>query len=284
LSASKWDKLSPTWLDAGPPAAPSDGDLANYRRLVSPVATRGGPADALAVLGSTPSLRELASQLANEVYCIDVSLEMHQRASLMMRTNPPADQLCCADWLCFDLKPRRFSAFLGDKVLDNVPVRDWPRLASRLVAHLMEDGLFITRVAPQHPDLVGMPFTALLARASEAYAEGSCTLNRATASLWEEALGASARTDGRLGTQSIGRFSVQVQNLADDPALPENQRTILHNFIRMFWSTRENHWSSYSLGEVVDRLSGSLRLEQIAWSDDYAASLRQPLLAFRRTE
>jgi hypothetical protein len=72
--------------------------------------------------------------------------------------------------------------------------------------------------------------------------------------------------------------------VVNDAALESCQRKLLVHFLEMFGDSRDSVWSSYSLGEVVDQFSGELRLNAIAWSADYHAAQRQPLLAFKRLE
>jgi hypothetical protein len=184
------------------------------------------------------------------------------------------------DWLTLDLQ-RSFAAVVGDKVFDNVAYEDWRAFKDVILTHLHPKGALIIRVAPQDGTLIGRSFEDLFRNWVSRYSRGEVSLKDAASGLWEQALGATARTVP--GRQCLSLFRHDVELMERHlPRLPTRHARLLRAFSPLFWRSVTFEWTSYTLGNVIDVLAGDLSLTRIARSTDYAAGSRQPILEFRR--
>jgi hypothetical protein len=230
------------------------------------------------VLGCTPKLRKMIGQQGVALTCVDISQRMLTVTSNICLKGVN-EELVHENWLKMNLGQRQFAAILGDKILDNVPYVEWPRLKKRIVWHLHSQGSFITRVAPFDRSLGGQLFSQLFRKWARRYRNGEVSCRDAASGLWEQALGASTRTIP--GPQTINVFAKEIAALESDQRDSSlEQRHLLDEFRRLFGRGSAFEWTAYSLGDVIDALDDDLALVRLARSRDYLAGRRQPVLQF----
>jgi len=188
--------------------------------------------------------------------------------------------LVCQDWLHLDLPGPKFSAIVGDKILDNVPYERWSALKERLIAHLRTGAYFITRVAPQDRSLCESSFHGLLKKWAGLYDDGVLSLQKAASGLWEQALGASAQSIP--GKQSISIFNEEIKYL-NRTSLKPSEAALISEFTKLFGKSFRYEWTAYTLGNVIDALAEELTLVNMDRAGDYAAARRQPILMFENS-
>jgi hypothetical protein len=181
--------------------------------------------------------------------------------------------------LQLDLQGAKFSAIVGDMILDNVPYEQWLALKERLLAHLRNGAFLITRVAPRDRSLCGSSFRALLRQWAGHYDDGVVSLQKAACSLWEQALAASA---GAIpGKQSMSIFAEELKSInRSKGSLRNSEAALLGEFTETFGKSYQYEWTAYTLGNVIDAFAEELTLIKVGRSDDYAAAYRQPILMF----
>jgi hypothetical protein len=282
----KWDRLASTWVDAGPPASPSDEDIENYKSLLLEGLGRA-QAGRILVLGSTPRLRDMlcgAHELRKfTIDCVDISEQMYLRTSQSTLCHNPNERLVVSDWLTMELGKHQFHAVLGDKVIDNVHPENWVALLRRVYYHLRRSGCFIVRLAPQNTELRGVTFNSALEKWAGRYQQNAVSLAGAASGFWEELLGASAfQGEERHKTQKTARFSDDLEaSLAQFDLLDQNYQAVLNEFIRVFWASREDEWSSYDYDEILGLMGKYFRHGRTIYSTDYAAGGLQPIICMR---
>jgi hypothetical protein len=278
-SAKKWNALAETWNETGPPASPSTQDIKNYQMFIRK-ATRGIDGASILMLGCSPILRTIIRQLNLSVTCVDISEKMLIKTTSFLSNQCSNENLVCQNWLEMDLHGFVFQVVIGDKVLDNVPYSQWLQLKKQILIHLKPEGAFITRIAPQDFRLLNKSFYELLVRWSTLYERGDVSIKQAVSGLWEQALGASAKSIP--GSQSINFFADEINELVKNMEnYSTSTRTIMCEFLDLFGTSSEYEWSAYTLGSVIDALSEELTLVALARADDYPTARRQPILMFQ---
>lgn len=276
---SKWESLVGTWNYVGPPASPSEDDINIYRQFIMSSIVEDKPISAL-LLGCTPSLRLLLADMNISVTCVDVNPNMIASTTLFLGDLVKDEACICQDWLKMKLK-NKYSIIIGDKVLDNIPYEKWGIFKENLLAHLVTNGSLITRIAPQDPLLIGNNFTNLLMEWTKRYKLGQVSLRNAASGLWEQALGASAKTVP--GKQSIVLFMNEIQELKKNiNKLSMDSQNILCEFENLFSQSIEHEWTSYSFDNIIDSFSDEFVLTSKKHANDYKVAKRQPILLFRK--
>jgi hypothetical protein len=232
------------------------------------------------VLGSTPRLRTLVARFEVPVTCVDISKRMLAKTSRIVSPRNTRERSVCQDWLHLDVPGPKFSAIVGDKILDNVPYERWSALKERLIAHLRNGAYVITRVAPQDRSLCGSSFGSLLKQWAGQYDDGGVSLQKAASGLWEQALGASAQSIP--GKQSISIFNEEIRSInRTKNSLKRSEAALISEFTKLFGNSLRYEWTAYTLGNVIDALGEELTLVKMDRAGDYAAARRQPILMFK---
>jgi SAM-dependent methyltransferase len=282
---AKWDKLAPTWIDTGAPASPSKGDIQNYNELLREIVNQTDVAKIM-VLGCTPALRNMLAEMAGfihlEVVCVDFSEAMYRRTTEFVEHKNTHERLVLADWLTMDFANGKFDAIIGDKVIDNIMPDDWTAFFQRIHFHLRPHGYFIVRLAPQNIALEGVTFLELLNKWANLYKLNG-NFENIVSGFWEELLGASAFKDGiRYYTQKIGRFVVDVDSIRQRrDLLDEFSLKLFDEFIRLFWDSREDQWSSYDYEQIVNLMGGLFIHDKTLYCTDYEVAHRQPIVRMK---
>ena len=285
-SKQKWDRLATTWVDTGPPASPSNEDIENFRNLLQD-AIGDLSEGKIIILGSTPRLRDMLAthpRFQNfEVVCVDFSEEMYRRTTALVKHPNPNERFVLSDWLEFDIGFYEFHAVLGDKVIDNIMPQNWKAFFRRVHHHLRTNGSFIVHLAPQNMTFQYVTFAQSLHKWSEYHSRPEGSLERAAAGLWEECLGASAFYDGtRHNTQKTSRFLNEVESiLAQIGSLDRSHREVFDEFIRVFWSSRDDEWSSYDYAEILAVMDEYFSHDKTVHSGDYSVATIQPIVRMK---
>jgi len=282
----KWDTLAETWQDTGPPASPSIEDIGNYRKLLQEqlASVRDGR---IIILGSTPRLRDMLAEDDHfrqfEVVCVDFSTLMYERASHITKTRNSKERLELADWLTFDVGSKMYDAVLGDKVIDNIMPTDWHTFFLRIHSHLRPGGGFIAHLALADEQFRNVTFTSALTKWSGIYDAGISPLEDVVSGLWEDVLTASAFKDGNyFNTVKTGRFSDEVEQLQlRREHLANSQARVFDEFIRVFWPTHDDEWSSYKYEEIIERMKGYFEHDCTVFSSDYNVATVQPIVRMK---
>lgn len=280
----KWDKLSLTWMDAGPPATPSKEDLFNYKTLIWDCIKHNE--GNILILGCTPGIREifLQTEFINSIniICVDFSKKMYDKTTEFLKEKNPYEKFIEANWLDFKLGENKFDAIIGDKIIDNIPPKYWTIFFKNIQLHLKASGGFIVHLAPQNELLKGASFTSLLSKWAINDISTPNSLRSITSGFWEELLGASAYKNGEHNTQKIVRFENEVLAIIEHhQSLNESERKIFNEFIRVFWDSRKDEWSSYSYLGILKRMNKYFKLSKITYSADYKTAPKQPIILLR---
>lgn len=279
--ADKWDALAETWHDSGPPASPSHQDIRIYAKFLRQ-AVKSTDGQNIMLLGCTPHIRVLLNRMKLFTTCVDISEKMLSNTTATLPRTITREKQVCQDWLEMDFEGSQFSAIVGDKILDNVPYTEWPKLKERILRHLVPKGFFITRVAPQDISLIGQSFKELLGKWALLYESQHVPIREITSGLWEQALGAS--TLSVPGRQSISVFAEEIKALEiRKDELKASEAAILMELRGLFAKSFQYEWTAYTLGGIVDAFAEELVLIALERASDYPVAKRQPILMFRAT-
>lgn len=282
----KWDSLAPNWDDTGPPASPSAEDVVNFDRLLADSISEGSDGTIM-LLGCTPKLRDMLAKSPIyshfDVLCVDFSLAMFERASQITQLRNPRERFVLADWLSMDLGRSTALAVLGDKVIDNVMPDHWPAFIERVHYHLLPGGCFVVHLALADEKFKGITFHDSLMKWGSLLAQHHIPLQEAAAGLWEDILTASAFAGGSYyNTVSIGRFANDVQSVIESlESLPAMSRVVFEEFLRVFWPSHADEWSSYQYQEIIDLMGSHFTHGLTLFSSDYDVASVQPIVQMK---
>ena len=92
---------------------------------------------------------------------------------------------------------------------------------------------------------------------------------------------ASAFKDGNYyNTVKIERFSDEIEALQSRVNTPI-EREILDEFIRVFWGSRNDEWSSYQYEEILNVMSDYFDHDKTVYSRDYDVACVQPIVRMK---
>jgi ubiquinone/menaquinone biosynthesis C-methylase UbiE len=135
------------------PAAPSasKGVLRIYEELL--IKTIGKKKNFRAcVLGATPELRDLVLKHKGQLTTIDLSLEMMDKCTpLMKHNNTNREVLVMGDWLENPLADDYFDVVIGDGISNNIAFKDQNKLFNKFNRLLKKNGRLILREGTRNP-------------------------------------------------------------------------------------------------------------------------------------
>ena len=141
-----WDQME-TWDLVLPPSRPSREHLDWFRRHLSELRSD----DPVAVLGSTPELRDLLAVLGfREIFVLERSMKFHTEMN-RLRVRPTAETILQGDWM--ETLPNclgRFAAVLSDLTSGNVPYGQRSEFYSLVAESLRPGGMFCDKLL-SHP-------------------------------------------------------------------------------------------------------------------------------------
>jgi len=135
-------------------AAPSAGVgiMKIYKQLLKKAIRKKKNFRAL-VLGATPESRDLVLSLRGELVTVDISWEMIEKASSLMKyQNSPKEIIVKANWLNNPIKDNYFDVILGDGVTLHLSWRDQSKFFKELRHLLKRRGFVILREAVINPE------------------------------------------------------------------------------------------------------------------------------------
>jgi len=137
-----------------PPGRPSASHLDFVRSYVATL-----PQDAeIAVLGSTPELRDLCVELKrSHVHVLDRSARFHEAVQPLLVYENPHEELCLGDWTdLLTSMPQRFQAILSDLTLGGIEYERRSAFFGALEAALRPGGVFLDKVLTHSAHLLSL--------------------------------------------------------------------------------------------------------------------------------
>ena len=141
-----WDRME-SWELVLPPSRPSQEHLAWFGRHIGNLSAR----DPIAVLGSTPELRDLLSMGGfRDVYVLERNLSFLEKMN-RLRVTPDTDKVLHGDWMCVLRRcAGRFAAVLSDLTSGNVARAKQEEFYSLIAESLRPGGVFCDKLL-SHP-------------------------------------------------------------------------------------------------------------------------------------
>ena len=127
-----------------PPFAPSKNEISFYKKyILKTVGKKNFPPRAL-ILGATPELRDAAIKAGLESYAVDVSADMMNKFSALMRfQNHRLNKQIIKDWLKMKFPKNYFGIIIGDASLNNLATRDENIALIKLCAKIVANGGYL---------------------------------------------------------------------------------------------------------------------------------------------
>jgi Methyltransferase domain len=277
----KWRRVAPTWYAAQPPAVPSAEDIRNFEMALGGAVEHFG---FLAILGCTPSLRRLAVEVARQVeghvVVIDFLPEMYNASCRVYGLSSRYEGFLCGDWTEPPVKDESVSAALGDKALDNIDPSKWSIFFDEMARILVSAGKLIVHVGLTDESANISSVDDALHNWEVRVQLGQCSVEQASAGLWEDLLSASAGR-GQVGTLSIKYWEPDISKLLHSPMSPSATR-IVERFYEEFATTFSDVWSDCRLEKILEASNRHFELGASYYSRDYIKSDLQPVLCLNR--
>lgn len=276
---SKWLRVAGTWYDTEPPAIPSLDDLAIFSRAIgdSPEPSR------VLVLGSTPSLRAVAAERAASsggvTLVMDLSSEMYEGSSAYAIHDLSGEKFIQSDWCAPSIASDQLSGIVGDKIIDNIAIGEWPRFFSEMRRILLADGKLVLHVGlTDELQTVSAPIVALASWAMKVREERK-SVAEASAGLWEDLLSASWDR-GPGGALSLSYWEPELTALRER-SLGSVERQIVTRLFADFGSTFWDVWSDCRLPIILTTALDYFDLTSLHFAGDYLQASQQPIMVFR---
>ncbi len=108
-----------------PPFAPSENELSFYKKYLNLVFESGELPNRVLILGATPELRDAAIEIGVESVAVDVSKEMMDKfSSLMKHKGHLLDKQIIKNWLEMDFPKSYFGVVMGDASFNNLILKE----------------------------------------------------------------------------------------------------------------------------------------------------------------
>jgi len=122
------------------PIAPNRKILVFHRNNLKAVKKRFKNPKAF-ILGVTPELRDLALKEGFEVVACDMNLEMIKRTQQLVRVKDRTKEtIIKSNWLSVPLKDNSFHIVLSDVAINNLSLKDFPKIFSLMAKWLVQGG------------------------------------------------------------------------------------------------------------------------------------------------
>lgn len=145
-----WERNAVRWHRLGSPWRPSTGDLAIYREFCCDRLP-----GSVAILGSTPELRDLAAEGNSghgEIVVIDRSRTMLElMGSISKVAKPGEEHWIASDWVGAPLAAHHFDLVIGDCIWQLLNFADQLRLRDKIFNVLKPRGKFVSRFRCKDP-------------------------------------------------------------------------------------------------------------------------------------
>lgn len=127
-----------------PPFAPSKNEITFYQKYNNKVAKDKNLPQRALILGATPELRDCAIKSELESYAVDISQEMMDKFSLLMKYhNHPLDKRIIQDWLKIKFPKDYFGIAMGDGSLINFATRKENNTCIKVCAKTIKRGGYL---------------------------------------------------------------------------------------------------------------------------------------------
>ncbi len=128
------------------PYRPTQDEIDKYKNWLQQIFFKGDNKKIKAlVLGATPELRDLLTELNIPSYCIDISPDMINFMSQLIKRKNPDEVIIKGNWLNNPLADKYFDIVLGDCVISNVMWDQRMQLLSQIKRILKPGGHFLCR-------------------------------------------------------------------------------------------------------------------------------------------
>lgn len=139
----KWRKLAPLWMNYLPPFRPSVNEILFIKGIIGSYPTTNRKA---LVLGSTPELRDLLSELNISVTVVDMCQDMISEMSKLRAYNS-YEEVIVSDWFDYLASNKnKFDFIVSDLTNSNIPHDKQGLFYSLISSALNADGCFIDRI------------------------------------------------------------------------------------------------------------------------------------------
>ena len=125
----------------GPPARPTAGEFKIYKRELG----RLGKTSKVLLLGSTPEIRDIASELKLELAVIDFNEKNYKESQALMKSDPKTETFVKKNWLEMDFKAE-FDFVICDNILSVLAPTEAKKVIDNVCNALKPSGRWVTRV------------------------------------------------------------------------------------------------------------------------------------------
>ena len=278
----KWERMADDWKKAEAPAIPSVGDVEIFRECLRRALDESDNR-AVIILGATWRLREIFLDRQFEglaLYCVDWSKKMYEVNTQILGKIPKNETYVQESWSRYRIE-NRVGAIIGDKIIDNLPFREWPTFFECSAKHLSPNGRLILHCAPiiDTPNAGATPID-YLKKWAVSRVHDNLSVEEAASGFWEDLLTSSAAIgDVEARVLCIGKYKDQLDLL--EPKDPE-EAAILSCFYKIFGPAIGDAWCAYSMRDIEAQASNSFDLSEIHYAADYQAAKEQPIVALKR--
>ena len=135
-------KLAETWKNMRHPPRPSQKNQEVYEKYIKEVSKRENPK--MLVLGSTPSIRDLANKHGVDITVIDNNPRAY-KALKMLKEREGDENFVKQDWEEMDIE-KKFDLIMGDTALNMLKWEQYSNVIENIREHLKSDGLYVERM------------------------------------------------------------------------------------------------------------------------------------------
>lgn len=253
----KWSKIADNWKALGEPAKPGSEEIDLYKAVTTIELNEKDGAKAV-IMGSTPELRDMCYDFGNKlesVACVDVTEDMYQAMSRLIKTKNPKEKFIHGNWL--DLKdffePKSIDIIYGDHIVSNVGGKE-KDLFDNIKTVMKDDGCFVSKI--QHVDIEDenvkpVPAYEKLKNYAEKYKNGQMDLQTAFTHFGMNLLFSSYHLNDK-NEMSFKYWNDQIDRLPDqvNESGSKQEKEILDMSEKIWWGWRDITWTQYEKSEM----------------------------------
>ncbi|MBU4369683.1 hypothetical protein KKG58_02870 [Patescibacteria group bacterium] len=151
-----WKTIANNWKLFCAPGRPSPRNILDYEKLLYS-AIKGVKQPKILILGSTPEFRDFLTKFKKaEITVCDVNIEMILAMTELMKNKKAATKEIWvkSNWKDMPLKKNYYHVVLGDYIIGNFPLKEYPQLFNKIRCVLDKKGCFVSRIFFYNPDAV----------------------------------------------------------------------------------------------------------------------------------
>lgn len=139
-----WFQFWKIWNKIGPPWRPSKKELLWWKKKIVELQKKGKNLKVL-VLGSTPEIRDMLSELKIDTTLLDANESMYKAMNRLVKKKNKKEKLVIGNWLDMDkvLGKNKFDFVISDAPHCNLAFKTWPRFFEGLYNILKPGGYFM---------------------------------------------------------------------------------------------------------------------------------------------